>query len=145
MIDPQLIADIKVSEGCNLTSYKDTMGLWTVGYGHLLDQNVFGAGYTVTQEEADSLLQADITKWQTFAQTLPEWVYLDTECRKNAVTELCFNMGKKWLLFVNTRRAIERQDWQNAHDGLLASLWAHQVHEARANRLAEYLLTGAYP
>lgn len=145
MIDLRLAADIKAAESCKLTSYKDSEGLWTVGWGHLLDQNVFGAGYTVTQAQADATLQSDLESAQTYAMKTPEWGSLDTPCRQNAVTELCFNMRSKWLLFVNTRHAIDRQDWKTAHDGLLASLWATQVHATRANRLANYLLTGQYP
>jgi GH24 family phage-related lysozyme (muramidase) len=145
MIDPKLVADIKAAEACKLTSYKDSEGLWTVGWGHLLDQNLFGAGYTITPDQAASLLQTDLESAQNYAQKLPEWTYLDTPCRQNAVIELCFNMRGKWLLFVNTRHAIDRQDWTAAHDGLLSSLWATQVHATRANRLANYLLTGQYP
>lgn len=145
MIDPRLTADIKAAESCKLTSYKDSEGLWTVGWGHLLDQNVFGADYTITQEQADAWLQLDIESAQTYAQKTSEWDALDTACRQNAVVELCFNMRSKWLLFVNARRAIDRHDWQAAHDGLLASVWATQVHATRANRLADYLLTGQYP
>jgi lysozyme len=145
MTDPRLIADIKTAESCKLTSYKDSAGLWTVGWGHLLDQNVFGARYAITQAQADSWLESDVESAVAYAQKLPEWSALDTPCRQNAVIELCYNMRGKWLLFVNTRHAIERQDWQTAHNGLLTSLWATQVHAARADRLADYLLTGAYP
>ena len=145
MIDPRLAKDLIAAEGCKLTAYKDSLGLWTIGVGHLLDQSISWEGHTITQEQADAYLAEDVAKWQTFAQGLPEWGDLNTQCRENAVIELCFNMGKGWLLFVNTRRAIERGDWQVAHDGLLKSLWASQVHQARANRLADYLLTGEYP
>lgn len=145
MTDPRLVRDITAAEGCRLTAYKDSMGLWTIGVGHLLDQSISWDGHTITQEQSDAYLAADIATWQAFALTLTEWGDLDTQCRQNAVVELCFNLGKKWLMFVNTRRAIERGDWQAAHDGLLASLWASQVHAARAQRLASYLLTGEYP
>ncbi len=144
MTDPRLVRDVSLAEGCRLTAYKDSLGFWTVGYGHLLDQSVSWDGYTITQEQADAWLAEDLDKAAAFAQTLTEWGDLDTQCRQNAIIELCFNMGKKWLLFVNTRRAIERQDWQGAHDGLLASLWASQVHGTRAQRLSGYLLPGVY-
>jgi lysozyme len=146
MVDPRLASDIRAAESCRLTAYKDSLGVWTIGWGHeMFPQTTDWAGYTVTQDLADTWLDADIQAAQTFAQSLTEWPFLDTPCRQNAVVELCFNMRKKWLLFVNTRAAIRAKDWQGAHDGLLTSLWASQVHAARANRLADYLRTGAYP
>ncbi len=47
--------------------------------------------------------------------------------------------------FVHCRQALQARDWQAAHDQLLNSAWAGQVHEKRANRIAGYLLTGEYP
>ena len=50
----------------------------------------------------------------------------------------------KWQQFTHTRSAIEAQSWQAVHDGMLDSLWAKQV-KGRAERLANYMLTGEYP
>lgn len=145
-LDPHLISDIKRAEGCKLTAYRDTEGFWTIGWGHLLPAQLQDwSGTLWTQAQADAQLDSDIALAITFAQSLMEWPSLDTSCRQNAVSELCFNLRRKWLAFVKTRSAIQAGDWEGAHDGLLASLWAKQVHAARANRIANYLLTGAYP
>jgi GH24 family phage-related lysozyme (muramidase) len=145
MTDPRLVADLDAAEHCQLVAYRDTEGFWTIGWGHLMDQTVDQTGVTWTQAQADAQRQLDINSATAFAQTLPEWDALDTDCRQNAVIELCFNMRKRWLAFANTRHAIQARDWQAAHDGLLNSLWASEVHATRANRLADYLLTGQYP
>jgi lysozyme len=61
---------------------------------------------------------------------------------------MVFNMG--WLdpagthglgTFHHTLAAIQAGRWREAHDGLLASAWAHEVG-ARALRLAIQLLSG---
>lgn len=144
MTDPRLIKDIQGSEGCKLLAYWDPIGdVYTIGWGHELPGPA--AGLTWTQGKADQQLDIDINLAQAFAVTLVEWPSLDTDCRRNAVIELCFNMRRRWLLFAKTRAAITKQDWQAAHDGLLASLWEKQVGRERADRLADYLLTGAYP
>jgi GH24 family phage-related lysozyme (muramidase) len=144
MIDPQLQLDVEGSEGCKLQGYQDSLGFWTKGWGHLLaDQS--GPGPDWTQQQADDQLAQDLEAAAVFAATLPEWGALDTSCRQNAVIELCFNMRNKWKLFVKCRAAIQAKDWQGAHDNLLNSLWAAQVHAKRAERLADYLLTGEYP
>jgi lysozyme len=143
MIDPRLDADIDAAEQCRLDLYPDSLGVPTIGWGHALPGQAYPLHWT--QAQADTQRDTDIEFAQTFAKNLPEWEYLDTPCRQNAVIELCFNMRNKWLAFVKTRAAIRFQNWKNAHDGLLASLWASEVHATRANRLANYLLTGQYP
>lgn len=144
MTDPRLLADTKTAESCRLKAYLDSKGNPTIGWGHLIPAGIEWQGLLWTQEQADTQLEADLDSAYRFAAGTPEWGFLDTPCRQNAVIELCFNMRKRWLLFVNTRLAIRHHSWQTAHDELVKSAWDHQVHETRANRIADYLLTGAY-
>lgn len=147
-IDIRLWLDVFHAEGCKLVAYLDTLGNWTIGVGHLLPKPAPGKsweGFTITQDVADRYFLGDLVNaLKRHAQALPEWPKLDTACRQNAVVELCFNMGGRWGTFVNTRAAIERQDWQSVHDGLLDSAWASQVGPTRSTRLANYLLKGEY-
>ena len=145
MIDAKLLDDVRTAESCKLESYRDSLGYWTVGYGHCLGRSDTWAGVAWTQDRADAQLLSDLTLAQGYAMALPEWVFLDTPCRQNALTELYFNMGSRWLGFTNTRAAIRTQRWQVAHDQLLNSLWAVEVGVLRSTRLANYLLKGAYP
>lgn len=144
-MDTHLLNDVKESEGCRLEAYKDSLGYWTIGYGHLLDDLKDWKGYTITQDEAEALLINDLDSALFRAMHLPEWHALDTLCRQNAVVELLFNMGGKWLKFYKTRLDISHGDWKSAHDDLLNSLWAKQVGPTRSQRLANYLLIGQYP
>lgn len=152
MTDSRLLTDVKGAEDCRLTAYKDSRGFWTAGYGHKLDQHMDWTGHTIGQSQADAWLEADLMTAETQARTLTEWLYLETVCRQNALIELVFNMGfGNWLDFHRTRIALRQHRWQDAHDGLLDSLWARQVQPhgfdepGRATRLADYLLTGEYP
>lgn len=154
----RLLADVKSAEGCRLVAYRDSLGYWTIGYGHKLPEGRDWAGTVWTQEQADSQLEQDVYKDGIDpAQRLLEWQFLDTDCRQNAVVELCFNMGVgKWRAFVHTRLCIQHRDWQGAHDGLLDSEWAREVQPegltlpdgserpGRATRLASYLLSGQF-
>lgn len=55
---PQLSAAlIAVFEGCKLTAYKDSGGVWTVGIGHTGPD--VHEGMTITREQADELLAKD--------------------------------------------------------------------------------------
>lgn len=47
-------------EGCRLTAYQDSVGVWTIGYGHT-GPDVY-KGLTITQEQAEALLTKDIAK-----------------------------------------------------------------------------------
>lgn len=146
MIDPPLERDVKAAEGCRLTAYRDTRGFWTIGYGRLLDQRKDWTGYTITQAQADAALAEDLEAAEDRARATDEWASLNSACRKNAVTELIFNMGlQHWLGFKMCRAAIQAGEWLTAASELLSSAWATQVGAHRAKRLAGYLRDGEYP
>ncbi len=46
-------------EGCKLEAYQDSVGVWTIGYGHT--RGVY-PGMTCTQEEADQWLLEDVQR-----------------------------------------------------------------------------------
>ena len=48
---------IESFEGLRLTSYQDSVGVWTIGYGHT--QGV-KPGQTITQQQAQAFLQQDL-------------------------------------------------------------------------------------
>ncbi|MFC4728142.1 glycoside hydrolase family protein [Coralloluteibacterium thermophilus] len=49
---------IKGFEGLRLTSYQDSAGVWTIGYGHTGPE--VGPGQTITQAQAEALLRQDV-------------------------------------------------------------------------------------
>lgn len=50
------LALIKKFEGCRLTSYQDSVGVWTIGYGHTSNVK---KGQTITLSQAEVFLKAD--------------------------------------------------------------------------------------
>lgn len=148
-IDPRLDHDIRWAEDPNgkpvLKAYRDSLGYWTAGTGHLLlPQDKDWEGYTITLEQAEAWLDKDIEAAHEMAFKLPEWASCDTRCRCNALVELCFNMGTRWLEFHEARAAWLAKRWNEAADQMAASLWAKQVG-SRAVRLEGYVRTGQYP
>lgn len=140
MTTPNLIPDLQRDEGCRLSAYLDTAGVWTIGYGHAYVH----PGTVWTQAQADAQLVADVAHTEASLDIhLPWWRSLD-DVRQDVLAEMAFNMGVSALCqFKNTLGAVQRGDWQAAHDGMLASLWARQVG-ARAQRLAAQMLTGEH-
>jgi lysozyme len=49
---------IKSFEGCELTAYQDSGGIWTIGYGHTGPG--VEPGVTITQAQADAFLASDV-------------------------------------------------------------------------------------
>ena len=141
MTTPLLIDDLKRDEGCRLTAYKDTLGVWTVGYGHAH----VAPGTVWTQAQADDTLAADIAiAVHDLDFHLPWWRKLD-DVRQDVLAELAFNIGVEGLLgFHNTLAFVEAGNYAAASGGLLASRWARQVG-ARATRLAAMMKSGARP
>lgn len=146
-VDPALRRDIGLAEGCKLVAYRDSKGLWTTGYGHLLDQSIDWRGHEITQATADAMLTADIAERCAQCSTLPEWGSLDTDCRRNAVREAVFNLGiGHWMReFPATRKSIRDRQWSLAEANLLKSPeWITEVGLKRVARLAGYLGSGSY-
>lgn len=62
-ISDEGLALIKQYEGVRLTSYQDSVGVWTIGYGTTrIAGNPVEPGETITQQQADELLKQHIVK-----------------------------------------------------------------------------------
>jgi GH24 family phage-related lysozyme (muramidase) len=144
-----LIADLNQAEGRRLTAYKDKLGNWTIGVGHLLlPLSKDWTAYTISPAQSDAWLADDLSETQNECEPLNEWKDLNTTCRQNAVLECVFNLGiAHWITeFPKTRAALAAQDWQAAHDHLIASPeWVAEVGIDRVRRIANYMLYGNYP
>jgi lysozyme len=147
---PQLIESLKIHEGLRLTTYRDSVGKLTVGYGHNLDAKPLPwlrIGVLIPKRIAEAILEQDADDAiAALDKFLPWWRQLD-DVREQVLAEMAFNMGvnadpRDGLdSFTNTLRAVQGGRWQDAHDGMLASKWAQQVGE-RARELAEMMRTG---
>lgn len=136
IVAPQIMRD----EGCRLTAYQDTVGVWTVGYGCTGPDIV--AGVTWTQAHADDelakrvdalLLQLDLD--------LSWWRTLDAP-RGAVLPNMAFNLGMHGLLgFPHMLAAAQAGNWVQAADEMRNSRWAEQVPN-RAARLAMQMQTG---
>lgn len=137
-IDPTLIADLKRDEGLRLKAYKDTVGVWTIGYGraHVAPGTVW------TQAQAEAALIEDVRKHNAeLAAALP-WIGNLDLVRRRVLQNMAFNLGLKGLLgFKNTLGMVKDGDYEGAARGMMNSLWAKQV-KGRAVRLAEQMRTG---
>lgn len=141
----RLESQIKQAEGIRVVAYKDSLGKWTGGVGHLLDQAKDWEGVKFTIAQISEWLEADINMAIAASSTLLEWAFLDTPARQEAIVELVFNMGlSHWKGFAHCRLFITKKDWQSAKAALLDSTWAAQVGPIRSSRIANQLSTGDF-
>ena len=58
------IALIKQYEGLRLTTYKDAVGIPTIGYGHVENPIPPGGTRTITAEDAEQILREDLQRFE---------------------------------------------------------------------------------
>jgi lysozyme len=147
-----LKAELVRDEGLKLVSYRDTVGLWTIGVGHLLGTQ--RRMTEITNAEAMALLEADINVAEEVVNRLiPVYTYWDgdtgqggyrpyNQVRSRALVNMAFNLGNRLAGFKKFLAAVNSNDWATAGVEMMDSQWAKQVG-ARAVRLRKMIETEA--
>jgi lysozyme len=118
-------------EGVRYEPYKDSLGLWTVGVGHLIgDGRSLPPEYNrkFSHEEVMAMYDKDYEKHKKQAQSnVPGFSKFDS-VGQAALIDLTFNMGPGWpKKFPNTSKKLAAGDTEGAARGLEDSLWYQQV------------------
>ena len=142
-LSKQGLALIKQFEGCSLTTYKDSAGLFTIGYGHLIgDGKTLPdiAKYKLTQKQADMLLQYDIVPKEKAVVRLCPVILTQNEF--DALVSFTFNLGAGALQRSTLRQKLNRGDKAGAAKVLLRYNRAggKVVRGLVRRRMAEYKL-----
>ena len=133
---------IKKHEGTRYRPYKDTMGLWTVGVGHLI-----GDGKTLppemnrefSQAEVDTMFDEDYKKHAAAARGIPGYSMLGVPAQ-GALEDLTFNMGPKWYKkWPNFTAQLAAGDTTGAANNLQRSDWYGQVGPGRGNDIVSLI------
>ena len=137
-----LVRMLRRHEGVRHYAYRDHLGNTTIGVGRCLEP---GAGLGLSDDEIDMLLENDIARVTLELQSLFAWFGDLHPPRRDALIDICFNLGLPGLLkFRKAIAAIEAQDWELAAIEFLDSRWRAQVGN-RAVELAAMIQTGKYP
>ena len=100
---------IKEFEGCELTAYKDIVGVWTIGYGHTKTAK---PGMKITQRGAEELLRHDLA-WVEAAINK----YVKVPLKQNqydAVASLIYNVGATAFSKSTILRKLNANDFHAA-------------------------------
>lgn len=102
-------------EGLNLEAYQDSVGVWTIGYGHTGPD--VSAGMEITQEQATLLLASDIA-WAEAVVNRAVKVTI-TQNHFDAMVDFVFNVGAASFLNSTLLRLLNGGDYGRAADQFL--------------------------
>lgn len=115
---------IKSFEGLVLTAYQDSVGVWTIGYGHTSmagPPNVY-PGMTITAAEAEQILRRDLG---IFERGVREALAVDTRSDQfSAMVSFAFNVGLGAFRDSTLLRKHNSRDFAGAADEFLRWVYA---------------------
>ena len=152
-------------EGLKLEAYQDSLGIWTIGIGHNLQEEQsdeelealrinegkweYYNGTTwkhfgITQEQAYDLLDIDIEDAIHDIPLDPETLAALTDARYTVLLSMAFQMGGRGIRkFKKFLAAVEGGDWDTAAEEMLDSRWAKQTPE-RCQELSAWMRHGTF-
>lgn len=138
----KLKQELARDEGVRLEAYEDSVGIWTIGVGHMLgaDQRMT----RITPLECAALFDMDIDEAVARVVVIISSqiaLYPENDVRLRALVNMSFNLGNRLLGFKKFLAAYNAQDWKTAAKEMMDSKWAQQVGE-RAVRLRNMILNG---
>ncbi|MFT4426371.1 lysozyme [Enterobacter hormaechei] len=110
---------IKQFEGCKLTAYQDSVGVWTIGYGwtQSVDCKPIRAGMTIKQETAERLLKTGLVSYESDVSRLVKVGM--TQGQFDALVSFTYNLGTRSLSTSTLLRKLNAGDYAGAADEFL--------------------------
>lgn len=145
---------IAMHEGIRQIAYRDSLGLWTIGVGHLLNAvrdarlppalRDAVAARRLTGAQVAELFEIDLREHTEALLTYYPWIQDLDEVRRAVLLDMAFNMGPAFLAgWPNFVLQLRHGNWQGAATNMRGTRWAKQV-KGRAERLARMVETGEW-
>ena len=135
----RLLETLKRHEGVRYYVYRDHLGYETIGVGRCINRAV---GLGLSPDEVEYLLINDVQRCIEELDGAFEWFKDLDEVRREAMINLCFNLGLTRLRkFVKALDAMKQRNYNKAATEFLNSKWANQVGE-RSREVAHMIRTG---
>ncbi|MDA9470548.1 lysozyme [Enterococcus sp. 5H] len=121
---------IKKWEGLRLSAYQDSVGVWTIGYGHT--KGVY-AGMTISEMQANAFLDEDI---KTHAVGIFKYVTVQLNQNQfDALVSFHFNLGPYILANSQLLIYINSKNWTSAANEMKRYVYAGgQILQGLVNR-----------
>lgn len=143
-----LIAYLKAEEGLRLKAYKDSLGVYTIGYGTSLKAmgltDVTASKMEITRFQAEDYLRAEAAKSVSgVGAAFPWWAGLDP-VRQAIIAAMVYQLGLSGVRgFKKLTAAIQAKDYVKAAAEMMDSKWARQTPN-RAARAALMMKDGRW-
>lgn len=125
------------AEGERLDMYKDSVGIWTIGVGHNIQER------GISKAISRALLHEDMQDVINDCGSLSYWGNLDA-VRQLVVADMVFNLGlSRFLNFKRMQAALKREEYGLAAVEGKDSKWFRQVGR-RAVKLMDAMVTGVW-
>jgi lysozyme len=98
-------------EGCRLEPYQDSVGVWTIGYGHTGDDCYAGCD-PISQQQADQLLAWDLKRFEDGVNSMV--IDQTSQQQFDAMVSFAYNLGESSLRGSTLLRMHNNQDYQGA-------------------------------
>mgnify|MGYP006055735879 FL=1 len=110
---------IKAWEGLRTTAYQDSVGVWTIGYGHtsMAGEPKVTPGMRITPDQATAILANDLGKYESAVSSALKRT--PTGNQFAAMVSLCFNVGPGNFLKSSVLTRFNAGDMQGAADAFL--------------------------
>ena len=136
-----IIEMLRTHEGVETHAYKCTAEKTTIGVGRNIDPS---GGIGLSRDEIDYLLANDVKRVRVELIRAFAWYSELDEVRKDAMIDMCFNMGLPRLSkFKKSLAAMAIGDYDLAAMEFLDSNWAKQVG-GRAITVTDMIRSGEY-
>lgn len=98
---------IKQFEGCRLTAYQCSAGVWTIGYGHTTGVH---RGMKITRAQAEAYLKQDVAKFEKYVNNASYVPFTDklNQNQFDALVSFAFNLGQGNLMKLCKGRTINQ-------------------------------------
>lgn len=105
---------IKQFEGCRLTAYQDSVGVWTIGYGWTqpVDGKPVAKGMVITQQKADDLLKQGIVQYENSVTNLV--IVPLNQNQFDALVDFAYNLGVNALKESTLLKKLNAGDYAGA-------------------------------
>lgn len=143
-VDQQIIEHFKREEGWRNKAYRDHLGYWTIGCGHLITKDLKAdhSKLVWTDQQIIDQLQKDINNAVAGAKRIFPNFDSYSFNRRLALVDMVYQMGEAGVRgFVNSVRLVKEEQWAKAADNMLKSKWARQT-SARAKRTTDKIRNG---
>ena len=136
-----IIEMLRKHEGVETHAYKCTANKTTIGVGRNIDPD---GGIGLSSDEINYLLASDVKRVNTELTGAFSWYRTLGTARKDAIMDMCFNMGLPRLMkFKKALAGMALGDYNEAATEFLDSRWAKQVGQ-RAVTVTDMIRSGEY-